>query len=219
MATQSGPFDDERDLGQDVRGVQNLQKLDESFGGAFDGVFVERTRQGTRKSPDPDLGQNFDQGFDQGARVDRDTNRGEDRGFDHHISGDLDRPRPDSNTLYRRLGGAWAVDVAVELFYRKVVWDKRIAHFFNDVDMDEQIAKLVSFLTMVFGGPSNYSGRDLAEVHRHLVARGMTDQHVDVVVDLLADTLRLIGASEEDVAEVVRLTEATRDDVMGRRGW
>lgn len=228
MATQSGPFDDERDLGRDVRGVQNLQKLDESFDralgesfdGVFDGVFVERNRQGTNRDPGPDLDQDSNRDSNQGAgRVDRDMDRGEDRGFDHKISGDIDRPRPDRNTLYRRLGGAWAVDVAVELFYRKVVWDKRIAHFFNDVDMDEQIAKLVSFLTMVFGGPSNYSGRDLAEVHRHLVARGMTDQHVDVVVDLLADTLRLIGASEEDVAEVTRLTEATRDDVMGRRGW
>lgn len=134
-------------------------------------------------------------------------------------SGDRYRRGRDGDTLYRRLGGAWAVDVAVELFYRKVLWDERIAHFFTDVDMDRQIAKQVGFLTMVFGGPSNYSGQDLAEAHRHLLDRGMTDAHVDVVVELLTDTLRLMGASEDDVAEVTKATEAVRDDVMGRREW
>ncbi|HEX5493861.1 MAG TPA: group 1 truncated hemoglobin [Mycobacteriales bacterium] len=128
-------------------------------------------------------------------------------------------PGRDDDTLYRRLGGAWAVDVAVELFYRRVLWDERIAHFFTDVDMDRQIAKQVGFLTMAFGGPSNYSGRDLAQAHQHLLDRGMTDEHLDVVLELLADTLRLMGASEDDVAEVTKTTEAVRDDVMGRRHW
>lgn len=168
----------------------------------------------TQSGPfDQDLGQGLDRDLHQ------DLHQNLDQNFDQGFDGGFDRPRPSNNTLYRRLGGAWAVDVAVELFYRKVLWDERVSHFFNDVDMDQQITKLVGFLTMVFGGPSNYSGQDLAEVHRHLVARGMTDRHVDIVVDLLADTLRLMGASEDDIAEVTRLTEGTREDVMGRRGW
>lgn len=125
----------------------------------------------------------------------------------------------DPDTLYRRLGGAWAVDVAVELFYRKVLWDERVAHFFDDVDLDRQIAKQVGFLSMVFGGPTNYSGRELAQAHHHLLARGMTDEHFDVVVELLVDTLRLIGANEDDIAEVTKITESVREDVMGRRFW
>lgn len=129
------------------------------------------------------------------------------------------RPKPDKDTLYRRLGGAWAVDVAVELFYRKVLWDERIAHFFDDVDMDRQIAKQVGFLSLAFGGPSNYSGQELAQAHQHLLARGMTDAHVDIVLELLADTLRLMGASEDDIAEVAKIAEGMRDDVMGRRHW
>lgn len=126
---------------------------------------------------------------------------------------------PDDDSLYRRLGGAWAVDVAVELFYRKVLWDERVAHFFDDVDMDRQIAKQVGFLTMAFGGPTNYSGQDLAEAHQHLLARGMTDKHVDIVLELLADTLRLMGAAEDDIAEVAKVAEGVRDDIMGRRHW
>lgn len=132
---------------------------------------------------------------------------------------DVTESRANGSSLFRRLGGAWAVDVAVELFYRKVLWDKRIAHFFDDVDMDRQIAKQVGFLTMAFGGPSTYSGRDLAQAHAHLVRRGMTDAHFDVVVELLADTLRLMHVSEDDIAEVVGIAEGVRENVMGRQHW
>jgi len=38
-------------------------------------------------------------------------------------------------TLYEEIGGAPAVEAAVEVFYRKVLMDDRIAHFFDDTDM------------------------------------------------------------------------------------
>ena len=38
-----------------------------------------------------------------------------------------------------------ALDAAVDVFYRKVLTDDRISHFFDDVDMDRQIAKQKSF--------------------------------------------------------------------------
>ncbi|MGI9213604.1 MAG: group 1 truncated hemoglobin, partial [Methylococcaceae bacterium] len=37
-------------------------------------------------------------------------------------------------SLYERLGGAAAVDAAVNIFYRKVIADHRINHFFAGVD-------------------------------------------------------------------------------------
>lgn len=51
-------------------------------------------------------------------------------------------------TLYERLGGQNAVDTAVDIFYRKVLVDDRVNFFFDDVDMDKQIPKQKSFLTM-----------------------------------------------------------------------
>jgi len=120
------------------------------------------------------------------------------------------------STLYERLGGQAAVDTAVENFYRKVLADDRIAHFFDDVDMDRQIAKQKAFLTMVFGGPANYTGLDMREGHRHLVERGLNDSHVDVVIELLGQTLRELGVSETDIAEVARIANSVRDDVLNR---
>ena len=69
------------------------------------------------------------------------------------------------SSLYERLGGEAAVDVAVDKFYRKVLSDDRISRFFDTLDMDLQRAKQKAFLTYAFGGPNQYSGKDLRKAH------------------------------------------------------
>ncbi len=119
-------------------------------------------------------------------------------------------------SLFQRLGGQEAVDSVVETFYRKVLMDDRINQYFEDIDMDEQIQKQKAFLTMVFGGPASYSGRDMREAHRHLVDRGLNDQHVDAVLELLASSLADHGVSQEDISEVAGIANSVRDDVLSR---
>lgn len=118
--------------------------------------------------------------------------------------------------LYQRLGGAAAVDQAVDIFYRKVLTDDRINHFFDDTDMDGQIAKQKAFLTLAFGGPSHYSGKDMRAGHRHLVARGLNDGHVDAVIELLGSSLKELGVDDATIGEVAAIAEGARNDVLGR---
>lgn len=120
------------------------------------------------------------------------------------------------STLYERLGGEKAVDAAVDIFYRRVLADGRIARFFDTVDMEKQAAKQKAFLTMVFGGPANYTGLDMREGHKHLVAKGLNDSHVDAVLEDLATTLRQLNVAETDVKEVLALANSVRDDVLNR---
>lgn len=119
-------------------------------------------------------------------------------------------------TLYERLGGEAAIDKAVEIFYRKVLTDDRISEFFDDVDMDRQASKQKAFLTMVFGGPNDYTGKDMREGHKHLVARGLDDRHVDAVIENLGETLQELGADSADIAEVAAIANSVRDDVLNR---
>lgn len=119
-------------------------------------------------------------------------------------------------SLYERLGGEKAVNAAVELFYRNVLADGRIARFFDGVDIDRQIAKQKSFLTMAFGGPNNYSGLDMKNAHKALVAKGLNDSHVDAVIDNLNRTLRQLGVGDKEVKEVAAIANSVRDDVLGR---
>jgi hemoglobin len=120
------------------------------------------------------------------------------------------------SSLYERLGGEKAVNAAVELFYRRVLADGRIARFFEGVDMDQQIAKQKSFLTMAFGGPNNYSGHDMRSAHKRLVVNGLNDSHVDAVIENLNTTLRQLGVQETEVKEVAALANSVRNDVLGR---
>ncbi|MBL8860021.1 MAG: group 1 truncated hemoglobin [Planctomycetes bacterium] len=119
-------------------------------------------------------------------------------------------------SLYDQLGGEPAVSAAVETFYRKMLSDERVARFFDHVDMDGQMAKQKGFLTMVLGGPNKYTGLDMRAGHKHLVARGLNDLHVDVVIEHLGGTLLEMGATPEQVTQVAALANSVRDDVLDR---
>ena len=119
-------------------------------------------------------------------------------------------------TLYEQLGGAPAVEAAVDLFYRKVLTDPRISDFFEGVDMDRQISKQKAFLTMVFGGPVAYSGQDMRRGHAHLVARGLNDSHFDAVIEHLGASLAELGVAPALISEVAAVAETTRADVLGK---
>ncbi|MEP7366063.1 MAG: group 1 truncated hemoglobin [Acidobacteriota bacterium] len=121
-----------------------------------------------------------------------------------------------TGTLYEQLGGAAAVEAAVDSFYRKVLADDRVSHFFEGTDMDRQIAKQKAFLTMAFGGPHNYSGRDMRTAHAPLVQKGLNDSHVDAIIELLGTTLRELGVGEELIGKVAAIAESTRKDVLSR---
>ena len=121
-----------------------------------------------------------------------------------------------SESLYDKIGGEAAVNAAVDIFYRKVLSDDRISHWFEGVDMDKQAAKQKSFLTLAFGGPNNYTGEDMRKGHAHLVERGLTDSDFDAVIENLGATLTELNVPEELIAEAAAIAESTRNDVLGR---
>ncbi|WP_455206506.1 group I truncated hemoglobin [Kaarinaea lacus] len=121
-----------------------------------------------------------------------------------------------SDSLYGKIGGDAAVNAAVDIFYRKVLADDRINQFFDGVDMEHQAAKQKAFLTVAFGGPNKYSGKDMRDGHAHLVARGLNDSHFDAVMEHLGGTLKELNVPDELIAEAAAIAESTRNDVLGR---
>ena len=121
-----------------------------------------------------------------------------------------------SQTLYERIGGEPAVNAAVEVFYRKVLEDYRINRFFDNTNMEQQLAKQKAFFAMAFGGPNNYTGRDLRTVHARLVDMGLSDFHFDVVMEHLGATMKELNVPAELIAEAAALAESTRNDVLGK---
>jgi len=82
--------------------------------------------------------------------------------------------------------------------------------------MEQQINKQKGFLTMVFDGPNEYSGKDMREGHKHLVARGLNDSHVDAVIENLGTTLQELNVADEDIQDIVNIANSVRDDILNR---
>lgn len=121
-----------------------------------------------------------------------------------------------ADSLFKRLGGEAAVDAAVDIFYRKVLADDSICGFFDDIDMNEQRTKQKGFLTMAFGGPNKYTGKDLRTAHARLVANGLNDDHFNAVAGHLQATLEELGVPADLIGEVMAIAGSTRDDVLNR---
>lgn len=118
-----------------------------------------------------------------------------------------------SISIFDKLGGAPAIDAAVDIFYRKVLADDRISHFFDTIDMENQHAKQKAFLTMAFGGPNNYTGKDMREAHKHM---NLTEVHFTAVAEALVGTLRDLNVGEEDINSVVNVALSVKDDVLNK---
>jgi len=119
---------------------------------------------------------------------------------------------PQAN-LFERIGGAAAVDAAVDIFYRKVLTDDRISHFFDTVDMERQRTKQKAFLTMAFGGAGSYSGKDMRAGHAHLK---LTEEHFDAVMENLGATLQELQVPGELIAEAAAIAASVKNDVLNR---
>ena len=116
-----------------------------------------------------------------------------------------------STSVYERIGGAAAVDAAVDIFYRKVLADDRISEFFDTVDMESQHIKQKAFLTMAFGGPNEYTGKDMREAHKHMK---LTEVHFTAVAENLIATLKELNVPQTDIDEIVGIALSVKDDVL-----
>ncbi|NJN71605.1 MAG: group 1 truncated hemoglobin [Limnothrix sp. RL_2_0] len=123
------------------------------------------------------------------------------------------------STLYEKLGGAAAVDLAVDNFYQKVLADDRFKAFFANTDMDRQKQHQKMFMTYAFGGSDTFSGRSMRVAHKDLVDNmGLTDMHFDAIAENLVATLNELNVPQDLIDEVVTIVGSVqhRNDVLNR---
>ncbi|WP_397599398.1 group 1 truncated hemoglobin [Silvanigrella sp.] len=120
------------------------------------------------------------------------------------------------NSIYQEIGGEAAVDAAVAIFYKKILKDKRINEYFKDIDMKQQMAKQKSFLTMLFGGPNQYTGKDLRTGHAHLVKRGLNSDHFEAVIEHLTSTLEDLKVPNKIIEQIITTASSAKNDVLGK---
>jgi hemoglobin len=117
-------------------------------------------------------------------------------------------------SLYERIGGEPAVDAAVDVFYRKVLNDDRIARHFEAVDMSLQREKQKAFLTFAFGGPAPVSkGPGMRAAHARLK---LTEADFDAVMEHLGATLVELQVPPALISEAAAIASSVKNDVLNR---
>lgn len=120
-------------------------------------------------------------------------------------------------SLYEELGGAPAIEAALDHFYdKKVLVDDRINGYFENVNMENLKKVQASFLTMAFGGSNQYAGRDIATAHELPRQQGLNEEHYHVFMGHFEDTLTEFGVPQAKIDEVMAIAHTGKDDVLGR---
>lgn len=119
-----------------------------------------------------------------------------------------------SVSLYERLGGAPAINSAVEIFYGRVLGDPMLSPFFEKVDISRQRQKQIEFLTQILGGPAIYRGRTMSLAHGKMEIR---QSHFDQVAMHLSETLKSLNVPADLIHEVMAGVGSLAPQIVNRK--
>lgn len=119
----------------------------------------------------------------------------------------------EQKTIYEQLGGAPAIDIAVDKFYDRVLADPVVNGFFKNTNMVFQRKHQKNFITFATGGAKVYQGKNMREAHKDM---GLQDIHFEHIKMHLGDTLLELGVQKDLVQKVLDLVETLRNDVLCR---
>ena len=117
-------------------------------------------------------------------------------------------------SLYEEIGGESSIDAALDRFYPKILGDPRVSFLFEGIEMERLRKHARAFLTMAFGGPNHYQGRDLRAAHRKAVGQGLNEALFEVFMGHFRATLEELGVPQPKITEIVSIAEGGRNDVL-----
>ena len=120
-------------------------------------------------------------------------------------------------TLYDRLGGIYAIATVVDAFIDRVMADPRLNanprvdeahHRVAPAGFKYLVTEMVGWAT---GGPQQYSGRSMEEMHKHLL---ITPQEWQAFLDDFQQTLDTFNVPQPEQAELFAIIESTRAAIV-----
>ena len=127
---------------------------------------------------------------------------------------------PTPPPLYERLGGVYAIAVVVDDFIDRIMADPRLN---ANPAVDEAHHKVppagfkylaTEMVCWASGGPQKYTGRSMANSHRHL---NITPQEWEAFMDDFQQTLDKFKVPAAEQAELRAIVESTYGDIVGAK--
>jgi hemoglobin len=113
-------------------------------------------------------------------------------------------------TLYDKLGGEQYIEKIVDDFYKYILADESINHFFADTDMEKQRRHQTAFISYALGGSKQYIGRSMQKAHTGL---NIQPEHTNAVLKHLSNAMILHGVSLQEVNEIITKVSQLRQAI------
>jgi truncated hemoglobin YjbI len=104
---------------------------------------------------------------------------------------------------------------ASDSFFRRIVADNSINHFFAGTDLAHLLAHYKIFISALLGGPEPYTGQDIGAAHAHLFPQ-LNDSHFDAFLKHFRAALQEVGVRDDRAERVMRVLEGKRNVVLNR---
>ena len=117
-----------------------------------------------------------------------------------------------SDTLYQKYGGFGVISRVVIDFYDRLLDSETVGDYFDNVDMKRLIDHQTKFIAYLLGGPADYTGERLQQLHSHLKING-TD--FDEMKEILDGTLSDHGFEDTDRQAIMDTIEGHRALIVG----
>jgi hemoglobin len=125
--------------------------------------------------------------------------------------------QPTQPTLYDRLGGVYSIATVVDDFIDRIMADPRLNanpavneahHRVPPPGFKYLVTEMVCWAT---GGPQQYTGRSMADSHRHL---NITPQEWEAFMDDFQQTLNKFKVPPAEQAELRAIVQSTYGDIV-----
>jgi len=111
------------------------------------------------------------------------------------------------------MGGEETIRAIVKDFYQMVYYDQQLQSYFEETDMNALRDHQTEFLSMITGGPSEYSGRDMQAAHAGL---DISKQDFDLVVSYLERALEQNGISQAHQEQILSTVTTYETAIVGQ---
>jgi TolB-like protein/truncated hemoglobin YjbI/predicted Ser/Thr protein kinase len=115
--------------------------------------------------------------------------------------------------LFSLIGGSQTVLAALDSFFRRIVADNSINHFFAGTDLTHLLAHHKTFVSALLGGPEPFAGQDIGALHAHLCPQ-LNDSHFDAFLKHFRAALQEVGVKDYKTERV--MLEGKRNLVLNR---
>lgn len=118
---------------------------------------------------------------------------------------------PPTPSVYKQMGGNEKVVEVVDNFIAEIEYSPEIFPYFEHSNVNRFREKLIEHLCMLTGGPCEYTGDSMLQVHGGM---GITEHDFNLGVDLFINAMDKAGIAHTVQNKVIATMVPTRADII-----